>query len=190
MCAPKHTSKKEGVSVAALTESKPAYWRCSLRLSRLIKAHCHWLAIREGWEIADFARMLISLGAVVSFLSLKEQGAARWFKRRAILSETVGALDSVLGKQSRRPYASPGIAQSELLTVHLPSGLTRTIRVYANTSNMSMNHALGMFLECGLIIYMKGENNLLETIRSLTQELAEMKKQENGRDRTTGPRVD
>ena len=174
MCALEHTFKKPG-AVDVSTDSKPAYWRCSLRLSRFMAAHCRRLAIREGWEIADLARMLICLGAIASFLSLREQETAESFKRRAIMSETVTVLDSVLGRPSRRPHALPGIGESELLTVRLPLGLSRIVAAYANTSGRSVNHALRIFLERGLIMYMKGENNLLETVRSINEELAKTK---------------
>lgn len=172
------------------TASKPAYWRCSLRLSRFTVAYCGQLAIRDGWEVADLARTLICIGAVVSFLSLKKGETVERFKKRAMLRRTLGALDSVLGHPIRRPYAYAGIGQSELLTVRLPPGLSRTIRDYVNASSMSMNHVLGVFLQHGLIIYMKGENSLLDTIRSLAQELAEFEKRESRKDSSIKPGAD
>ena len=63
------------------------------------------------------------------------------------------------------------------LTLRLPLGLSEIITTYAKTTGSSVNHVLAMFLECGLIIYLKGENTLLETVRSLTQEHMETEQQ-------------
>lgn len=153
-----------------LHEYGAAYWRCSLRVSRLIMAYCKSVAAREGWETADLARTLICLGAAFSFLALKETEAKERLSKRIILHRMLGGLDSFLGRPGRRPYASARTGGTELITVRLPQGLSRIISTYANTKGSSMNNVLGMFLEHGLIIYLKGENAMLETVRSLTSE--------------------
>lgn len=158
------------------------YWRCSLRISALIAEHLRRIALRDGWEISDLARALICLGASASFLRLQDAEAAERFKTLATLGRAAGVLDAVLGKLSRRPRASPGVAVSDLLGLRLPQGLLRVITAYAATSGRSRNEALVMFLERGLIIYLKGQNILLETIRSLKLEQAKAEGNEKGKD--------
>jgi len=83
-----------------------------------------------------------------------------------------------LSKVAHRPHASPGPGVSDLLALRLPQGLYEIITAYASTSGRSRNEVLVMFLERGLIIYLKGQNILLETIRSLRSELAKTKEPE------------
>jgi hypothetical protein len=129
--------------------------------------HCRRLAEREGWEIADLARVLICLGGAFSFLALHIPDAGEGFKTLATLGRAVGALDDALGKPGRRPYASTGVGGGELLTLRLPQGLSNIVTAYASRSGRSVSHVLGMFLDRGLVIYLKGENALLDAIRSL-----------------------
>jgi len=154
------------------------YWRCSVRVSALIVQHIKGIALREGWEISDLARVLVCLGASGSFLRLGDPNAADRFKTVASMGPLLGALDVALGKVSHRPYASPGSGVSDLLALRLPLGVCEIITAYATTSARSRNEVLAMFLERGLIIYMKAENILLETIRSLRSELANTKEAE------------
>jgi hypothetical protein len=50
-----------------------------------------------------------------------------------------------------------------LLMVNMPHGLVDMISIYAKTSGHSENATYRLFLERGLLMYMKGENTLLET---------------------------
>jgi len=145
----------------------PNYHRCSIRVSRLTLLRCRRLAEREGWETADLARVLICLGGAFSFLALDIPEAGERFKSLANIGRAVRALDDALGKPARRPYASTGLGGGELLTLRLPQGLSNIVTAYATRSGRSLSHVLGMFLDRGLIIYLKGENALLDAIRSL-----------------------
>ena len=148
----------------------PAYWRCSIRVSALIVQHLHWIASREGWQTSDLARALVCLGASGSFLRLGDPDAADRFKTLATVRPLLAALDVALGGTSRRPYAARRPSVSDLLALRLPRGLSEIITAYATKSGRSRNGVLEMFLERGLIIYLKGQNILLETIRSLNPE--------------------
>lgn len=150
------------------------YWRCSLRVSALIVQHLRGVALREGWQISDLARVLICLGASSSFLRLENPKVAERFKTLATLGTLADALDANLGRVSRRPHAPPGLSASDLLGLRLPQGLCRIITTYAATSGRSRNEVLVMFLERGLVIYLKGQNTLLETFRSLKSERTKM----------------
>jgi hypothetical protein len=146
------------------------YWRCSIRVSALIAARIERMAIREHWEAADLARKLICLGASGSFLRLGDPEASERFKALAKTGRTPNALDATLGKASHSPHASPGIGRSELIALRLSRGLEGIITTYARTRGSSRNAMLMMFLQHGLIIYLKAENILLETIRSISTE--------------------
>lgn len=158
------------------------YWRCSVRVSALIAEHLRRIALGDCWEISDLARALICLGASASFLRLQDAEAADRFKATATLGRAADVLDAAVGKLSPRPRASPGVAVSGLLSLRLPQGLLRVITAYAATSARSRNEALVMFLERGLVMYLKGQNILLETIRSLNLEQTKAEGNEEGKD--------
>jgi hypothetical protein len=145
------------------------------------------LAAREGWELADLARVLICLGAAFSFLTLEDLETAKRFRTIASVSKMLPMLDAALHKPSRRSRAANGIARTELLALRLPRGLCGIITTYASTRGNARNEVLTWFLERGLIIYMKGENALLQTIRWLTQDRTEREKQEKRNECHGGP---
>ena len=146
------------------------YWRCSIRVSALVAARIERIATREHWEVSDLARMLICLGASGSFLRLGDPEASERFKALTKTGRTLNALDATLGKASHSPHASPGIGRSDLIALRLPRGLEGIITTYARTRGSSRNAMLTMFLQHGLIIYLKAENILLETILSISTE--------------------
>ena len=155
-----------------LQNHRDPYWRCSVRVSALIAAHIERVATREHWEVSDLARMLICLGASGSFLRLGDPEATDRFKTLAKVRPALDALDAALGKPSRRPYALPGTGGSDLVALSLPRGLLEIVTTYARTRGSSRNEVMAMFLERGLIIYLKSKNILLKTIRSISTEPA------------------
>ena len=136
------------------------------------------MAAREGWQLADLARVLICLGAAFSFLTLEDPETAKRFKTIASVSKMLSMLDAALHTPTRRSRAANGIARTELLALRLPRGLCGINTTYASTRGNARNEVLTWFLERGLIIYMKGENALLHTIRSLTQDRTETEKED------------
>jgi hypothetical protein len=114
--------------------------------------------------------MLISLGATSYFLRLRHPEAAERFKRLATMSEASGALDMALGRPRGRRNEPKQIGETVLLPVHLPRGFYELVSSYSSATGLSRNALLSRFLEAGYIIYMTGENSLLETIRSLQEE--------------------
>lgn len=148
-------------------ESEHPYHRCSIRVSKVTALHCRRLAEREGWEAADLARVLICLGGAFSFLALDIPEAGERFKTLSTLGKAASVVDTAIGKRTQRPYASTGPGGSELLTLRLPQGLSNIVTAYATRSGRSVSQVLGMFLDRGLVIYLKGENALLGAIRSL-----------------------
>jgi hypothetical protein len=115
--------------------------------------------------------MLISLGATSYFLRLRHPEASERFKRLARMSETSSSVDMAFGIRSRGRRNEPKhIGRTTLLPVHLPRGLYELVSTYSSATGTSRNALLSRFLEAGYLIYMKGQNSLLETIRSLQEE--------------------
>ena len=151
-------------------EYRSAYVRRSVRVSRLVAERCRHIAALEGWETADLVRTLVCMGAAFAFLRLEKAEFQKRHRRRVMLSRMLGQLNPILGERSRRPHALPRVGGSGLITLRLPQGVSKIMRAYAQTCGSSPNSMLSMFLECGLIIYSRGEKSLLETMRSLTQD--------------------
>ena len=151
-------------------EYRPAYVRRSVRVSRLAAERCRHIAELEGWETADLVRTLVCMGAAFAFLRLEKAEFQKRHRRRVMLSRMLGQLNPVLGERSRRPHALPRAGGTGLITLRLPQGVSKIMTAYAQTCGSSPNSMLSMFLECGLIIYSKGEKSLLETMRSLKQD--------------------
>jgi hypothetical protein len=124
--------------------------------------------MREHWEVSDLARMLVCLGASGTFLRLGDPEASERFKAMACISRTLNSLDAKMGKASHTPHSRPGIGRSELIALRLPRGLAGIITTYARTRGSSRNAMLAMFLQHGLITYLKAENILVETICSIS----------------------
>ena len=115
--------------------------------------------------------MLISLGATSYFLRLRHPGASERFKRLAAISDASSVFDMAAGRRPRGRRNEPKhIGETTLLPVHLPRGFHELVSSYSSATGTSRNALLSRFLEAGYIIYMKGQNSLLETILSLKQE--------------------
>jgi len=114
--------------------------------------------------------MLICLGATAYFLRLRNPEASEVFKRLATMSDVSQRLDMAVGKRRGRRNEPKQIGETTLLPVHLPRGFYDLISTYSGTTGRSRNAALSRFLESGFIIYLQGQNTLLETIRSLYAE--------------------
>lgn len=147
--------------------SQRLHWRASIRVSALVLEHCKRRAVIEGWQLSDLARVLVCLGATASFLRLQDPDALERFKTMATLDRAAKHLDMAIGKRRGRTNAPRQLGETVLLPLRLPRGLCRTITIYADTSGRSRNEVLAMFLERGLIIYLRGQNAMLDAIQSL-----------------------
>jgi len=128
--------------------------------------------------------MLICLGATSYFLRLRKPEASEQFKRLATMSEMSKVLDAAVGGRRGRRNEPKHIGETTLLPLHLPRGFYDVISIYSATTGRSRNATLTMFLEAGYVIYMKGQNTLLETIHSLRAEQAKARGKANRRPRT------
>jgi hypothetical protein len=144
-------------------------WQGSIRISRLRLAYCRKRALGEGWELSDFVRMLICLGATIYFLRLRNPEALEQFMRLATLSRASRALDEAIGR-GRRCRNEPKHGKTSLVPVHLPRGVYELVSTYSATTGASRNALLCRFLETGHILYMLGEETWFKTILSLRKE--------------------
>jgi len=146
-------------------------WQGSVRVSAFRLEHCRKRALEEGWDLSDFARMLICLGATSYFLRLRKPEACERFKLLARMSGASKALDVAAGGRPRSCRHEPKqIGETTLLPMHLPRGLYDIISTYSVTTGTSRNALLSRFFEAGFVIYMLGQNTLLKTICSLQEE--------------------
>jgi hypothetical protein len=127
------------------------YVRWKLRVDARLSAQCRQVAMREGWELADFLRALILLAATIKWHGLPGDEI---FKRRAMLAAFLGA---------RRTLLQPG-SVTGLMNVHLPQRLAESLTVYAAAVGSSRNEVVNMLLQAGLIVYLKAENAMIKTI--------------------------
>jgi hypothetical protein len=143
------------------------YRRRSIRISTHHAETLRWLAIKDGWEFADLARVLICLGADASFLSLNNPEKRGRFESRAFLTRAIRTFDAVTGKPTPRGYSDRQSRDTSVLTIRIPKSLDTSIRNYARDS--SVNATCELFLVSGLILHMKGQNALLEALSSANQ---------------------
>jgi hypothetical protein len=116
--------------------------------------------------------MLICLGATAYFLRLRNPEASELFKRITTMSDMSQRLDMAVGRRRGRRNEPKQIGETTLLPMHLPRGFYDLISTYSGTTGRSRNATLNRFLESGFLIYLRGQNTLLETIRSLHAERA------------------
>jgi hypothetical protein len=144
-------------------------WQGSIRVSRLRLAYCRKRAVEEGWELSDFARMLICLGATIYFLRLRNPEALERFMRLATVHRLSRTLDGAVGR-GRRCMNEPKHGKTTLVPVHLPKGFYALVSTCSATTGASRNALLSRFLEAGYILYMLGEETWFKTILSLQKE--------------------
>jgi len=147
--------------------SQKSTWRGSIRVSALLLEHCRKRALEEGWQLSELVRMLTCLGAASYFLRLRNPEAAEQFKRLATMNDVSKVFDMAVGRRRGRRNEPKRIGETTLLPVHLHRGFYDIISTYSVTTGTSRNGILSRFLEMGFLIYLRGQNTLLETIRSL-----------------------
>jgi len=114
-----------------------------------------------GWELADYLRTLICLGAVFFYLS--------FYSCIDAAATLLGGLELLTLSRSfslhfsRRPYKFriPG-RKSTLTTLSLPHAIC-DLATYAGEVKTSRNEAYSKWLQQGLIIYLKTQTTILES---------------------------
>jgi hypothetical protein len=96
-------------------------------------------AIKDGFRLVDFARVLVTLGLTVTLLSLDEAWITRASKR---------ALLGQLGEAGKRGYTYRGMGRSGVwVSVCLPVGVLGLVGEVTRSSGWGRNEALQSFLQ-------------------------------------------
>lgn len=141
------------------------YQRWSLRLPSVTLAQITQLALTEGWQLSDFVRTLVVLGAAGNWLAMEDEENVEVLRMKAELrelSERFGKIAYVA--RSRRPYAPRRARDTGVVGLILPAGFAHMLESYANARRFSKNDLCGSLLMEGLTIYMTGEKNLLQAL--------------------------
>ena len=141
------------------------YQRWSLRLSNVTLAQITQLALAEGWQLSDFMRTLVVLGAAANWLGLQSEENLQLLKMKTELRD----ISKRLGKfapaaRQTRPYAPRRAQDTDVVGLILPTELARLIESYAKIRPLSKNDLCGILLMDGLMIYLSGEKNLMQAI--------------------------
>jgi len=139
------------------------YRRWSIRLPSITLAEITQQALTEGWQLSDFVRTLLVMGAAANWLELESEEHEEVLRMRAKLRQQSHKF-AKLGPTLRpgRPYASRSIQDTDVIGLILPSWVAHMIESYANVRGLSKNDLCEKLLMEGLMIYMTGEKNLLE----------------------------
>lgn len=117
----------------------------------------------DGWQMSDFVRTLVVMGAAANWLGLQSEESAQVLRMKAELSQ----LSERIGKLSPsfrhgRPYAPRSARDSEVIALILPHRVAQLIESYVALRGMSKNDLCGSLLTQGLMIYLTGQKNLLQ----------------------------
>jgi hypothetical protein len=121
--------------------------------------------VADGWELADFVRVLIVLGLSFRLVRLTSNEVFSHAK----LSWAMGALDGLLTDRTRRPY-SPRRDRGVWVPLHTPKELLRTFDMQVEVSRRSRNDILATALKEGLIIYLLAKTKLYQAIVRVREE--------------------
>ncbi len=115
------------------------------------------------WELADYLRTLICLGAAFFCLSFGSQD------RKDAASTLLGGLELLKLSRtfslhfSHRPYKFRSFGRkSTLTTLSLPRAICDLVSTYAGEMKTSRNEAYSKCLQQGLLIYLKTQTTILQ----------------------------
>lgn len=134
----------------------------TVRVPRRLAIQCEDLARTLGWQLADYLRTVISIGAIFFILSTASPEGQK------AASKLLGGLELLKLSRSfslhpaRRPYAFRIQGRkSTLVTLSLPQSLRNLVETYAGLLKASRNQAYYKCLHQGLLIYLKAQTSIL-----------------------------
>ncbi len=149
-----------------LHAARVPYVPVTVRVPERMAAQVKELAESSGWQLADYLRTLICLGAVFFSLSYGNH------ELEEAANELMGGLKLLKLPRgfslhfSKRPYAFRLRGRKSTLTsLSLPNPVCDLISIYANLKNASRNKAYYRCLEQGLLIYLKAQGTILHASR-------------------------
>ena len=140
------------------------YVTVTFRVPSQTAAHCRDLAQNLGWQLADFLRTMICIGAVIVFLAAGNSDSEK--AANTLLGLKLVELSNSFNLRfSQRPYAFriPG-RESTLLSLSLPKSICALVSTYAGLKNASRNQAYNKLLQQGVQGYLKAQTSLLEAL--------------------------
>jgi hypothetical protein len=141
------------------------YLVVTARVPRQIAAQCKELARALGWQLADFLRTAIFLGAAFFCLTVdnpKAETSASTLLRGLELLKPSRSLMSFSFKLGARPYARRILGRkSALITFALPNSMCDQIAILAELWGASRNEAYNKSLRQGLLICLKAQESAL-----------------------------
>jgi len=143
------------------------YRRVTIRLSEPVFIQIRENARLLGWQLADFQRTLICLGATLFLLSYDNEAG------REAIAAMMGGMKllrmtrslSLHPKPHRRPYALRlRLRRSTLTTLGLPESVRELISTYATLKHVTPNQVYGKCLQQGLLAYLKAHETALTEV--------------------------
>jgi hypothetical protein len=122
----------------------------------------------SGCRLADLQRTLISLGATFFFLSHGNQvaeNAAVTLMGGVKLLRFSRSFSLRFRPRHGRYARRHRFRKSALISVNLPEALCECVAAYSDLRRVSRNQVYSIFLEQGLMIYLKGQATVLDAIR-------------------------
>jgi len=119
-------------------------------------------ALKDGFRLVDFARVLVTIGLTATLLSLDEA----WVARERLMHEQLGAT-------AKRSYTTnrSTIGRGVWIAVCLPAGVLALVDKFARSSGLGQNGALESFLRLGLASYLHGKITLLKAIKATAEKM-------------------
>lgn len=143
------------------------YVTVTVRIPEQVANRARETAKMLGWQLADYLRTLICLGASFFFLSIDSQD------QQEAATKLLGGLELLKLSRSfslhfsQRPYKFRIHGRkSTLATLSLPSAICETVTTYANKMKVSRNEAYSKCLQQGLLIYLKAQTIILQATQT------------------------
>ena len=148
------------------------YLVVTVRVPRQIAAQCKKLARALGWQLADFLRVAIFLGAAFFLITADSPEAETAASTLLGGLELLKPLRSFSFKIGGRPYAQRILGRkSALITFGLPNSVCDQIAILAELWGVSRNEAYSKSLRQGLLICAKAQESVMIASRKRSSPL-------------------
>jgi len=145
------------------------YRHWSIRVPSRLLFQVKGVAQKERWAVSDLVRMLIVLGAVMSWLRFQKQENQDRLGKIVRLGGMVDLLEKAASHKPRtRVYPvvrNDAGRATDVVTLILPAGYARLIEAYAATKRTSKNDVCETLLTIGLTAYLSAVNALLHAMQ-------------------------
>jgi hypothetical protein len=164
MCVPANTFAHEETHIPKRHSWRIVlpYFPTTVRISTQVALQLRELAKIFGWQLADFMRTLVCIGAVFFFLTFDSQDGQ--MAASGLLGMELLKLSRSFSLHGERHYTFRiSGRKSSLLTLNLPESVRTLVATYAHQRKTSRNEVYYKFLTQGLLIYLKAQKRVLDT---------------------------